>query len=333
MSPLKRLPLLAVLLFVACVRQLPVTEELTIQADEGTDTVVVTASTEFLPDPETEHARAAALAGTDAWSVRFARLSTPEEEQLTYRRQRGTLERVTRSARIPADDLQTLLSDTNITVHVVRGEGWRELAFYPGSGGRATREQQREFDAALATWSESVARYFNAVHHLYSYLQEQPGRARYVFAALRVENLEEAPVLEEEMPLVEAVVDAMVAIAAAMDAEEGRAMHLADVADLVYNPFPARVIVRVPGDAIASEGFDKDLTIERVNLFEAVSALEGRWISPDPLAALLRDDGPTAEQLAEMPRKSQAVVSAGEIAEAIREQLVRPRIYSVRWRD
>lgn len=293
---------------------------------------MVTASTRFLPGPETEHARAAALSGTDAWSIRFARLPAPEEEHLTYRRQRGTLERVTRSARIPADDLQTLLSDTNITVDVVHGEGWRELAFYPGSGGRATREQQRELEGALATWSESVARYFNAVHRLYSYLQEQPGRDRYVFAALLEENFEQAPVLDEEAPLVEAVVDAMAGIAEAMDAQEGRAAHLADVADLVYNPFPARVVVRVPGDVLASDGFNEDLTIERVDLFAAVSALEGRWISPDPLAALLRDERPAAEQLAEMPRKSQAVVSAGEIAGAIREQLVRPRTYSVRWR-
>jgi hypothetical protein len=328
------------LLLAACAR-VPVTEELTIEPDADSETVVVTESSTFLLNPPNEQlaarvesARAAALSGSDPWSIRFARLSTPEEERVTHQKKRGALERVTRSARIPADDLQHLLADTNITVNVLRGEGWRELAFYPGSGGRATREQQREFDATLATWSESVARYFTAVHHLYAYLQQHPGRDRYVFAALVAENVDEAPVTEDETPLVEAVVDAMGNIATQMDEHEGRAATLAEEADLVFNPFPARMVVRVPGDVLAREGFNKDLTIEPVDLFAAIAALEGRWIYPDPLAALLRDEErPTPEQLADAPRKSVSMVSSSEITQAIREQLARPRVYSVRWRQ
>ena len=336
---IKRLSCL-LLLLAACTR-VPVTEELTIEPDADSETVVVTESSTFLLNPASEQlaarvesARAAALAGSDPWSIRFARLSTPEEELVTVQKKHGELESVTRSARIRADDLQHLLADTNITVHVLRGEGWREIAFYPGSGGRATREQQREFDATLTTWSESVARYFTAVHHLYSYLQQHPGRDRYVFAALIADNGKDAPVTEDETPLVEALADAIGNIATQMDEQEGRAATLAEEADLVFNPFPAKVIVRVPGDVLAREGFDKELTIEPVDLFAAIAALEGRWISPDPLAALLRDEErPTPEQLADAPRKSQAVVSSSEIAQAIREQLARPRAYSVRWRQ
>ena len=338
----KRLGCLALLVFIACARPRPVIEELTIEPERGEDTVVVTAVTKFELNPQNdiararvESARAAALSSTDAWSLRFARLSAPEEEWLTYQKSRGALEQVIHSARIPSDDLQPLLADTNITVHVVRGEGWRELTFYSGSGGRATREQQRELESALNTWSQSVARYFTALHHLYSYLRENPGRDRYVFAALIAENPDDAPVTEDETPLVDAVVDAMANIADAMDAQEARALQLEEEADLVFNPFPARVVVNVPGDVLSSEGFKakgKELVIEPIDLFAAVSALEGRWIAPDPLAALLRDQKPTAEQLAEAPRKSEAVVSSGEIADAIREQLVHPRTYSVRWR-
>lgn len=332
----------ALSLLAACAR-VPVTEELTIEPDRDSDTVVVTASTTFELHPRTdvararvESARAAALSGTDPWSIRFARLLVPDEERVTYQKNRGALERVTRSARFPSDDLQHLLSDTNITVDVLRGEGWREISFYPGSGGRATREQQRELDITLVRWSESVARYFTSVHHLYSYLREHPGRDRFVFAALVSENLEETPVTEEEAPLVEAVIQAMGTIAEEMDVQEGRAATLAEEADLVFNPFPARVIVRVPGEVLSSEGFTakgNDLAIEPVDLFAAIAALEGRWIAPDPLAALLRDERPTAEQLAEARRKSEAVVSSSEIARAIREQLARPRLYSVRWRS
>ncbi len=339
----KRLGCLALLFFIACARPRPVVEELTIEPERGEDSVIVTASAKFEMDPpndrvraRAEAARAAALSSTDAWSIRFGRLSAPEEERLTYQKNRGVLESVVRSARISSDELQHLLSDTNITVHVVRGEGWRELTFYPGSGGRATREQQRELEAALDTWSQSVARYFTAVHHLYSYLRENPDRDRYVFAALISVNLDETPVTEDEAPLVEAVIDAMANIGDKMDAQEQSAMHLEEEADLVFNPFPARVVVNVPGEVISSEGFTakgKSLVIEPVDLFAAITALEGKWIQPDPLAALLREERPTPEQLAEVPRKSEAVVSSSEIANAIREKLVRPRMYSVRWRD
>lgn len=339
----RRLGCLILLLFVACARLRPVVEELTIEPERDEDTVVVTASTKFELNPQdeamgarVEAARSAALSSTDAWSIRFSRLPAPEEERLTFQKSRGALASVIRSARIPSDDLQHLLSDTNITVDVLRGEGWRELTFYPGSGGRATRDQQREVEAALNVWSQSVARYFTTIHHLYSYLGENPARAEAVFAALTVDIVDEALVTEEEAPLVTAVVDAMKNIAEQMDAQENRAMHLEEAADLVFNPFPARVVVNVPGDVVSSEGFTakgNGLAIEPVNLFAAISALEGRWIQPDPLAALLRDQRPTPTQLAAVPRKSQAVVNGGEIAGAIREQLVRPRMYSVRWRD
>jgi hypothetical protein len=108
--------------------------------------------------------------------------------------------------------------------------------------------------------------------------------------------------------------------------------------DLIFNPFPARVTIRVPGDVLASEGFRKsgksgDLVIEPIDLFAAIGELEGKWISPDPLVALLRDERPAPEDVAKLPRKSEAVVSGGEVARAIRDQLQRPRTYSVRWRS
>ncbi|HKR67078.1 MAG TPA: hypothetical protein VJZ00_25350, partial [Thermoanaerobaculia bacterium] len=105
--------------------------------------------------------------------------------------------------------------------------------------------------------------------------------------------------------------------------------------DLVFNPFPAKVTVSVPGDVIAIEGFksSKELVIEPVNLYASIAGLEGKWISPDPLAAALREQIPTAEELASMPRRSTAFVPASNVADAIREQLVRPKSYVIRWRD
>lgn len=321
----RRLAVVALLLLAACGRG-PVREEVVVQFSRDHGDVVVTAETTFDLEsraPRVEAARAAALNGTDAWSVRFARL-TPESEETTYARSRGELARVTRRIRIPAEDLQRVFSDTAITVTLLRGEGWSELSLFPGSTPRATREQQRHFEGQLNAWSAEAARYFTAVDHLYDYLDEKPHRAKAMFAALL--NEQDAVVAEEEEPFVDAVRDAMERIARRMDEQQGDALTLAEEADLVYNPFPARMTIRAPGE--------DDLVIEPVDLLEAVTALEGTWISPDPLALLLHDKSPTAEELAELPRASRDVVGAGEIAGAIREQLAaRPKTYSIRWRD
>jgi len=340
-----RIGALIVVLFLAGCARSPVMDDLTIEPAKDSDFMVVTVSTTFALQTENdqvrdrvEAARSAALSGVDAWSLRFARLS-PEEEQVSYARTRGALDRVTRSARIEGGALQQLFSDTNITVDFVHGEGWRELTFYPGTSTRATREQRQHFEAELGRWSESVGRYFTTMDHLYDYLEDQPQRARYIFAALFSEKGRdgaEPVVSEEELPLIEAVGRAMEEVSGRMDDQEGRAATFLEEADLVFNPFPARVLIRLPTEALSSEGFTKEkgtLTIEPVDLYASIAGLEGQWISPDPLALLLREQTPTAAEMATIPRHSRAVVSSNEIARAITAQLTRPRTYRVRWRE
>jgi hypothetical protein len=326
-------------LFAACARS-PVTHELSIQV-EPNDRLLVTAQTRFFPEvaqtpgqlSRLEAARFAALHGNDDWATRFGRV-TAEDDEVTFERHKGELERVSRSVRIPSRDLQQLLSDTNITVNLLEGNGWRELSFYPGGSMRATREQRRHFDEALDVWSASVARYFLAIDRLYTYLRVNPNRTPDLFNALLQGTNDEQPIVaEEEQPMVDAVVAAMEEIADRMDAQQADATTFAEEADLVYNPFPARMIVRVPGDVISSEGFTKDLVIERIELLETLGALEGKWISPDPLAALLRDQTPTGTELAQSPLQSKSDVQAKEVADAIRHLLTRPDSYVVRWRD
>lgn len=334
---MRRIAAAAVLLLAAACAQPPVREDVTLDFSRDSDHVTVTAQTTFDLEPRTpaavarvEEARTAALSSTDAWSARFARV-TPEVEELTFRKRGGALERVVRSGRIRTHDLQQLFSDTSITISVVDGEGWRELAMYPGTSTRASREVQREFDEGLQSWSAEVARYVTAIQHLYAYMDENPQRARYLFAAVLHEK--DAVVLEDEQPLVDAVMHAMDDIATRMDVEEASGVLIAEAADLIFNPFPARMKVSVPGDVLGSTGFTNELVIEPVDLLDALTALEGRWVSPDPLVALLQDQSPTSETLATRPRRAESVVPPSAIAAAVREQLTRPRSYIVRWRN
>lgn len=336
----RRLAALALLMLAACARP-PVQDEVTIEFFDG-DPIVVTAETRFELNPKNaearkrvDAAREAALANTDMWAVRFSRL-VPEVDLVTLRRSRGALESVTRSIRIPSGELHRVFSDVNVTIDVSRGDGYRELALYPGTSLRATREQMRFFEEELAAWSRDVARYVTAVRKLYDYLDEHPARAEFVFAYIVNEKVD--PLLgptEEEEPLLTAVTVAMEKIATRVDAQESRADTFAETADLMFNPFPARMTIRVPGEVLAKEGFAKsqELVIEPVDLMAAIGRLEGKWISPDPLALLLREEAPAAAQLAKMPRRAEVVADARDVAAAVREQLARPRAYIVRWRD
>jgi hypothetical protein len=339
-----------VLLVAACSRA-PVSDEVTVEIEKN-DWVRVTAQTTF-NDADInsaarmallESGRFAATNGTDAWSARFGRV-TAEDESVTYEKHRGQLDRVTRSVRIPSSQLQQVFSDVNITVNILNGPGWRELSFIPGGSIRATREQRRHFEEAMASWSGAVARYFAAIDRLYVYLGANPHRATALFSALLNEKPDDTAlvnpaivdpalvVADEEQPLVDSVTAAMEEIATRMDDTQDGAATFGEEADLIYNAFPARMTIRLPGDVVSKEGFDKELVIEPIDLLTAITSFEGKWISPDPLAALLREQPPSAEQLARQPRRSTSSVPASDIADAIRAQLTRPRTYVVRWRD
>lgn len=340
---MRRLAATALLLLAACGKP-PVSDEVTITLDDDRRSVTITSETTFELRPPTaairtriDAAREAAVAGTDAWSTRFAR-TTAETERVTFERNRGELERVVRTGRFAQDDLQRFFADASLTIDVLDGDGWRELIIYPAASTRANREQRERFGEALTAWSRDVARYYTAVDHLYTYLDQNPGRARYVFDALfsnRGPDGLPVAVNEEEEPLLEGLSVAMDRIGTRLEAEEGRAYSFAEEADLLFNPFPAKLTIKVPGSVTESRGFVRKgdaMVVEPIDLFATIAALEGKWISPDPLAILLRSgEDPDVAEIAAMERQSSANVTASEIETALREALERPKTYSVRW--
>jgi hypothetical protein len=315
---MKRLALVVGLLLVAaCETRVPY-DEVTIELSREDDDAVVTAQVSLDSDAE----RNAALSGTDPWAVRFARLNA-EEERTTFNKSRGTVQRVTHSIRIPRADLQQVFADTNVTVALQETEGLSELRFYPGSSTRASRRQQEHFDAAVEWWSAGAARYFDALHRLYAYMDANPDRVEPLWAA--VLGVNQTPLFEEEQPYVDQLIRSMDELLAQMDQDEGAAVALAEEADLLFNPFPARITVKVPND--------EKLVIEPVDLLAAVKSLEDRWATPDPLAMLVRDEELTPAELASRDRDSTLGVRANDIAAALRERLKEPRSVSIRWRD
>jgi hypothetical protein len=316
--------------------------DLTLTFDDNPERVTVTAATSIPATRDSkdrardDHLREDILAGRDEWSLRFAN-ANPESYRVILDRARGELIRAERNARIDSADVQKIFFDVSVSAVVTRGDGWAELAIYPGTSTRATRPQRDDAEKKLRAYSERAVRYFAAVRTMYDYMNEHSPRAKEIFAALFRDEDDGQPVLisAEEHDLVLNLRKALNALTEDDDTEQ-----LEAEADLVYNPLPARIVVHVPGEPLAVEGFaigkDHELVAEPPSLLQAVASLEGRWVTPDPLAFATRPDAgndPASEAalIAAMPRRASVVVGAIEVSDAIVQKLRPAPRYRVRW--
>jgi hypothetical protein len=316
--------------------------DLTLTFDDSGERVTVAAATSIPTTKDSkdrardDHLREDILAGRDEWSMRFAN-ANPESYRVVLDRAHGELIRAERSARIDAVDLQKIFFDVSVSAVVTRGDGWAELAIYPGASTRATRPQRDDAERKLRAYSERAVRYFAAIRTMYNYMNEHPLRAKEIFAALFRDEDDGQPVLisAEEHDLVINLRKALNALTEDDDTEQ-----LEAEADLVYNPLPARIVVHVPGEPLLVEGFavgkNHELVAEPPSLLEAVASLEGRWVTPDPLAFATRPDAgndPASEAalIAAMPRRTSVVVGAIEVSDAIVQKLRPAPRYRVRW--
>lgn len=331
---------LVALLAVAC-DPIP-RHKLTLTFNDAGDRVTIEAETTLpaLKDAKdrrrVEQLRDALIAGVDEWSLRFQH-AAGEHERVIYERTRGDLNSVQRITTIDTDDLQKFFYDLPITAKVTRGDGWAELSIYPGTSTRASRQDREDFDKKMAKGADAARRYINAVRVLYEYLDEHEPRAVYVFGEVyRDENDPAAPpeVTKLEAELAKEVRDSIEHVL-----EVDWSGDLMREADLVSNPFPAEVIVRAPGEPLIVEGFTReqhDLVIQPKTLLEAIASLEGRWISPDPMAfALNAPGGSTGMDLAGTisvkKRRAAPVVGFDEVLAGLREQLKPADRYRVRF--
>ena len=78
------------------------------------------------------------------------------------------------------------------------------------------------------------------------------------------------------------------------------------------------------------------MSTESPSLIEAVASLEGRWVTPDPLAFSIRPNGggeaeKEAALIAAMPRRTTSVIGAIEVGDALIQKLRPAPRYRVRW--
>lgn len=297
-----------------------------------------------------EEARRAAFEGTDAWSGRFEAFG-PTIERGEWEKHEGRL--VSHSHSATSEDPQALsrfFADTGLVIEWRLADGRGELALYPPAAGNAGRAERQRVGRALDDWSAELAAYLASAEPLWRHLEANPDRARPCFAHLFSTYIAEQEVeatgelSAEEAGMVEELSDAIDQVTTILSVPEGEAYSLDELSRRVYDPFPAPLTVRVPGEILELEGFTtggdggSDLHAGGTSLWQALRGIEGRWLSPDPAVALVAHDiarspgqsFPLAAFLSR-PRQAETAPSAHEARRALAEHLAPAPAYRLVW--
>jgi len=348
--------LLFLFIVVSSCFEAPVREELRLRflpngAVVATSTVRVTDSEDGNPALARRLAetRRELTEGTDPWGARFG-AAAPGAERFSWEKRLGALSVASRSALIAEPEgLEAFFRDTSLAVtYTVNPErGTAELSIVPGASTRATRRQREEMRKTLDAWTADVAEYLQAGQDLYAYLDDHPDRARSCLGALFGERLNEryaaalSPLSDEENRKLDRLDVVMERLLEVLAVPAGAAYSPDEVSHLIYDPFPARLTLKLPGAPLGVEGFvagaEGTLTVASLGLWDALRGLEGRWLAPDPVLFYVESaqgEGANVDLDAFLakPRQSHLAPSAGEVRAAIEARLRPAPLYRVSWK-
>ena len=194
------------------------------------------------------------------------------------------------------------------------------LAFVFAGGTRATAGESSTVYRGFRDFAADAARYQRRVAALWKYMDENPGRRfetlRGLFAAGEGEELPEsqliapprqlAPFAEQppvrrgseslprlrdlEVELIERVVTAGEPLLKIFEVPKDDSFTLQELSRRVFDPFPGVVTAKPDGSVVEAVGFVEGsggYRIPSLDLWSAYRALDGLFVSPDPLVFLL----------------------------------------------
>jgi len=189
----------------------------------------------------------------------------------------------------------------------------------------------------------TVADYLAGAAALYQHLDRRPDRAVPCLSHLfDRDGPEPAPLDEGEEELVARLKVSIQAVATILEVDSGEAYTLNELSRLAFDPFPVRLTVAVRGTPVTVEGFvEGDGFLERpaVDLWRALASLEGRWLSPDLVTAMIapgpqdRQPEPVPEDFATIARRWTKAPQPSEVAAALRTELVPLELHRVLWQS
>lgn len=283
--------------------------------------------------------------GSDTWGPRFAALE-PIAERFAWEKQFGEVHRGTRAALAGGpENLRAFFGDTSLYVSYEVRDNVAEITITPGVPARASRRQREEVERIVDSWSGHVANYLKETGALWAYLDDRPDRAYASLGALYDDLLSDdtrkglEPLADTEREQINRIRAAMQHVMDVLVVPEGADHAPDELSHLVYDPFPSRLTVRLPGPPLeAPEGFvveDQKLVAVGPGLWQALRSLEGRWLAPDPVLLYVESAKPGKEEpvdldaLVTLPRRAEPAPSTDEVREALEDHLRTAPVYRV----
>ena len=194
------------------------------------------------------------------------------------------------------------------------------LAFVFAGGTRATAGESTTAYRGFRNFAADAARYQRRLAVLWRYMDENPGRRfetlRGLFAAADGEELPESQLIAQprqlappaapppsrrgseslprlrdlEIELIERVVAAGEPLIEIFEVPKDDSFTLQELSRLVFDPFPGVVTAKPDGVVVEAVGFVEGgggYRIPSLDLWSAYRALDGLFVSPDPLVFLL----------------------------------------------
>jgi hypothetical protein len=290
-----------------------------------------------------DDARSELASGWDRWRPLYDELR-PVAERYAIELVDQLVRRATYGAVVSTfAPVEEFLGAEGLSASFSQSESIAEIRLYPSGGSRATWRQRQQVASEIDRWAVAVADYLRCAVALYAYLETRPDRAAPCLAHVVDDHEPDfGPLNDHEQRLVTELKPAMEAVADILLVPEDRAFSLNELSRLAFDPFPARLTIALDGPVLESEGFLSDdgvLQRPRVDLWSALMALEGRWLSPDLVTAMVapapddRQPEVEPELLASRPRRFGRPPKAWEVAEALRSGLIPPDMHVVRWRS
>jgi hypothetical protein len=352
---LRALPVGLAMLTVGCFEQ-PVSERIDLRFLVRGGVVISVVVRISLPEDSrnsllrerVEATRRDLLEGRDAWSVRFEGLAPLRKERLAWEKSKGELDRSVHSALAEDEDaVRRFFSGSLIDASYTRGEHGGELVMIPGTGSRATSQQRQRLETKLDGWCSALADYYAATQALYRYLESKPQRAQACFGRLFEDLLSEeararlGKTEPNEGSLIEDARRGMEQVLDVFSVPDDSAYSLEEISQLAYDPFPAPLVLHVPGSIGETEGFvatgKGELAMPGLSLWKSLRLLEERWHSPDPAMAYYEQTEHGGEKPFDLDgfvsRKRSALPppTPADVRRALKERLSPAPIYRVKW--
>jgi len=282
--------------------------------------------------------------GSDPWMDHFEVEGCPVQGG-AWQRDEGDLVEFRRSmhCETPVQAFR-VLDPAPVAIDVEREEERVELVLLPLGGGPAGRRDRDRAEAEIDRWAGEVAAYLGAAYELAARAAGRPDLARDLWAEAMSASEERPRALSDaDRELAKAVGDAVERTFDVLRPRPGATETVDELVRSVFDPLPARLVVRLPVDAIEVEGFEERggsrYAVPERSLYATYREVAGLWLAPDLLVehvelgrAGRHDEISPAPFAAADPRRAERPPDADEIAATLRAVLERREPLRLAWR-